>query len=168
MIVARSRVIVPDLARAFGPGPCYSRPRMRLVNARRINSKWNRMLFGVLFLLCSGRIVSASSRQLPTLADQSDSALSTQDDFSRAGTDESRTHRPRRSNVPHSVEIAAAPTSNHASYGPQPVHRLAAEVIDAPAPPNSTRQRADHHRAPLSFSSVILSYSSGRSPPHRA
>lgn len=167
MVVAISLLTGRGPARAFDPRLCYSGARMRLVDTRRLYSKWDRMLFGVLFLLCAGQIVSASSRQSPTLADQTDSAISTQFDFSRAGADESRKHRPRRSNAPHSVEIAAASRSNHASYDPQQVHQLAAEAIEAFALANSTRQRADNHRAPLSFSSVVPSYSSGRSPPHQ-
>jgi hypothetical protein len=141
---------------------------MRLVATKRLYSKFARILFGVLFLLCAGQLISASSRQLPTLVDQSASAINTQSDSSQAGADKtSGTHSPPRSNTPHSVEIAAAPPLNHVSYEPQPVPQLAAEIIEAFELANLTHQGSYHHRAPSNFFSVIVSYSSGRSPPHQ-
>jgi hypothetical protein len=148
---------------------CYSLAvDMRLVDNKRLYSKWARILFGVLFLLCAGQIISASSRQLPTLVDQSASAINTQSDSSQAGADKSScTHRPPRSSIPHSVEITAASPLNHVSYEPQPVHRLAAEIIEAFELANLTHQGTYHYRAPSNYFSVIVSYSSGRSPPHQ-
>src|ERR1700676_4635312 len=100
---------------------------LMLVDTKRLYSRSARILFGVLCLLCTDQIVSACSRPLPTLEDQSVSAINTQSDSSQAGAGKLRTHRPPRSNTPHSVEIAIAPTLNHVSCEPQLVHQLAAE-----------------------------------------
>ena len=138
-----------------------------LVKTKGLYSKCGRALIGVLFLVCAGQIVSASSRQLPTLVDESASATNTQSDSSQAGAEQLRTHRLPRSNTPHSVEIAVAPTINQISYEPQLVHQLTVETVEAFQLANLTDQRADDHRELSSYSSVIVSYSSGRSPPRQ-
>lgn len=140
----------------------------RRMNTRRLYSKWTGGLFGVLFLLCAGHIERVSSRPPGTFVDQSASAITTQRDSSQAGLHEpSRTHRSPGSNAPHSVEVAAAPTLNQISYEPQVVHHLAVCVISALGPANLTPQRACDDRARSCYSPVIVSYSSGRSPPRR-
>src|SRR5437016_3003386 len=119
---------------------------VRLVDTKRVYSKFACILFGALFLLCAGQIIGAPSRQLPTLVDQYASAISTHSDSSQAGADKfSRTHRPPRSNIPHSVEIATASPLNHVSYEPQPIHQLAAEFIEAFELANLTHRRSYNH-----------------------
>ena len=144
---------------------CYSRQSM-LVHTPRFYSKSARIIFGVLCLLCTDQIVSACSRPAATLVDQLASATNTQSDSSQAGAAKFPTHRPPRSNNPHFVEVASVPTSKHLSCEPQQVHQLAAGIIKA-FELELTHQPAGRLLAPSGYSSVIVPYSSGRSPPRQ-
>ena len=134
----------------------------------RLYSKSACIIFGVLCLLCTDQIVNACSRPLATLVDQSATAVNTQSESSQAGAAKLPTHRPPSSNIPHSVEVASASTLKHVSWEPQLVHQLAAETVQAFELDNLTDQRAGNPRAPSSYSSVIVSDSSGRSPPRQS
>jgi hypothetical protein len=136
-----------------------------LVDAKRLSSKSARIIFSVLCLVCTDGIVCARERPLATLLDQSVSVINAQADSSQAGGSRLPTHRPPSSDIPHSVEIASAPTLKHVSYEPQLVHQLAAEIIQAFETNNLTGQQAGPFQAASSYSSVLVSYSSGRSPP---
>lgn len=123
----------------------------------RLNSKSARIILCVLCLLCAGQIVSACPR--------SATAANTQCESSQAGAAKLPTHKPPRSNVPHTVEVASAPTLKQVSWEPQLVHQLAVEIVQAFQLDNLTEQRAENLRPPSSYSPVIVSDSSGRSPP---
>ena len=122
----------------------------------------------MLCLLCSDQFVSACSRPLATLVDQSATAVNTQSESSQAGAAKLPTHRPPGSNIPRSVEVASASTLKHVSWEPQLVHQLAAESVQAFELDNLTDQRAGNLRAPSSYLSVIGFDSSGRSPPRQS
>jgi len=126
----------------------------------RLNSKSARIILCVLCLLCAGQIVSAVPR--------SATAVNTQCESSQAGAAKLPTNRLPSSNVPHSVEVAFAPTLKQVSWEPQLVHQLPAEIVQAFELHNLTEQRAGNLRPPSSDSSVIVSESSGRSPPSQS
>ena len=126
----------------------------------RLYSKWARLILGVLCLLCTGQIVSASQRSATEVHTQSAS--------SQAGAAKLPTHKLPSSNVPHSVEVAFGPTLKQVSREPQLVHQLAAEIVQAFQLDNLTEQRAENLRPPSSYSPVIVSDSSGRSPPRHS
>src|SRR6187397_515467 len=89
----------------------------------RLNSKSARIILCVLCLLCAGQIVSAVPR--------SATAVNTQCESSQAGAAKLPTNRLPSSNVPHSVEVAFAPTLKQVSWEPQLVHQLPAEIVQA-------------------------------------
>ena len=126
----------------------------------RLYSKATRIILGVLCLLCTGQIVSALPRSATEVHTQSES--------SQIGAAKLPTHKPPRSNVPHTVEVASAATLKQVSWEPQLVHQLAVEIVQAFQLDNLTEQRAENLRPPSSYSPVIVSDSSGRSPPRHS
>jgi hypothetical protein len=157
---------IAKLARTFVYRLCYS-PELMFVDTR-LYSKSAGLIFGVLSLVCIDQVVSACSRPLTTLVDQSATAVNTQFESSQAGAAKLPAHRPPSSNIPHSVEVASASTLKHVSWEPQLVHQLAAETVQSFELDNLADQRAGYPWAPTSYSSVIVSDSSGRSPPRQS
>jgi len=139
-----------------------------LVNSTKPCYKLARIIFGLLCLLCTDQIVSASSSTLANLVDQSATAVNTQYQSSRTDAAKLPTHKRPKSNVPHSVEVASAPTLKRVSWEPQLQPQLAAEIVQTFELNELTDQRAGNILAPSSYSSVIVSDSSGRSPPRRS
>jgi hypothetical protein len=121
-------------------------------------SKSARIILGVLCLLFAGQIVRAYPR--------SATADNTQSKSFQTGASKLPTKKQPGSNVP--VEVASATTLKQVSCEPQLVDQLAAEIVQAFQLDNLiTAQRAANLRPPSNDSSVIVSDSSGRSPPRQ-
>jgi len=136
-----------------------------LVHPTTLYSKLARIIFGVLCLVCMGQVANESSTPQVTVVEQSVKAGNTQFESSQTGAANLPNQKRPSSNVPRSIEVASGPSVNQVSWEPQVLHQLAAEIFHAFELDNLTYQRAGNLRAPSSYSSVIVSYSSGRSPP---
>jgi len=146
---------------------CYSRQWM-LVHTIRLYSKFAHIVFGLLCLLCTDRIVSACSRPSATLVDRRASAINTQHDPQHSGAAKFPTHKPPNSNTPRFVEVASVPTLKQLSCEAQLLHKLAAEIVKAFALNNLTNQLAGNLLAQSSYWAIIVFNSSGRSPPRQS
>jgi hypothetical protein len=155
-----------EVCRTFDPQPCYSLESM-LVDTR-VYFKLAQIVFGALCLLSAGQIVGACPRPLAIAVDQSATAVNTNCDSSQTDGAKLPTHGPPRSNVPHSVEVASAPTLKQVSWTAPLVDQLAAEIVQAFSHYKPTGQRAGNLWAPSSYSSVIVTDSSGRAPPRQS